>query len=144
MLEESTSPFFTYFYIYIKKNDATADICQIRFFIYQNPCLLGGKILILAEVWDSAEGLVIETKYKMELIYLTREGDKVNNRYLRSQRAALCASAVLHSCVTSYLLSCVSSPASPWRPLSLCWKREFPEDLYLLAEREFPGDIVCV
>jgi len=30
-----------------KKNAAKADICQIRFFIYQNPCLFGGKILIL-------------------------------------------------------------------------------------------------
>ena len=29
------------------KNAATADICQIHFFIYQNPCLFGGKILIL-------------------------------------------------------------------------------------------------
>ena len=33
--------------LFHNKNAATADICQIRFFIYQNPCLLGGKILIM-------------------------------------------------------------------------------------------------
>ena len=34
-----------------KKNAATADICQIRFFIHQNPCLLGGKILSLGQLF---------------------------------------------------------------------------------------------
>ena len=36
---------FTHLHYFIK-NAATADICQIRFFIYQNPCLWAGVSIL--------------------------------------------------------------------------------------------------
>ena len=80
-------------------------------------------------------GVVMKARLKAILIYLTREGDKVNNRHVRRSDLRLCAHAQSRIVAQPFFFffspSIVSLTPSPW----------LHGGLHLLVERELLGDL---